>query len=200
MNDKEKNKTHLIEKEKIDYQKEIVKYLNEFDRFLYKVALSVKTKCRRLEVEDVKQQIILVILSNYKKFNNDKTIKYSSYLSQIAINAANNIVRRYWQEKNRINVSYVSLDAFIDEQNYQFVTLLKEDEDSLLYPENYYNINEIERKIVDIKDILSSFERKVFMMYLQGKEINQIASKLKKSSKTIYNALAVIRDKLKEKM
>ena len=183
---------------KLDYNEELIKYLDEYDRFLYKVALSVKNKCRRLEVEDIKQQIILVILTNYNKFDENKDIKYSSYLSQIAINAANNINRRYWQEKNRINISYVSLDAFLEDQKVQFISLLKEDEDSLLYPENYYNVNEIERKIIDLKSNLSSFERKVFVMYLQGKDINQIASRFKKSNKTIYNALAAIRDKLKE--
>ena len=144
---------------KLDYNEELIKYLDEYDRFLYKVALSVKNKCRRLEVEDIKQQIILVILTNYNKFDENKDIKYSSYLSQIAINAANNINRRYWQEKNRINISYVSLDAFLEEQKVQFISLLKEDEDSLLYPENYYNVNEIERKIIDLKSNLSSFER-----------------------------------------
>lgn len=183
---------------KLDYNEELIKYLDEYDRFLYKVALSVKNKCRRLEVEDIKQQIILVILTNYNKFDENKDIKYSSYLSQIAINAANNINRRYWQEKNRINISCVSLDAFLEDQKVQFISLLKEDEDSLLYPENYYNVNEIERKIIDLKSNLSSFERKVFVMYLQGKDINQIASRFKKSNKTIYNALAAIRDKLKE--
>lgn len=183
---------------KLDYNEELIKYLDEYDRFLYKVALSVKNKCRRLEVEDIKQQIILVILTNYNKFDENKDIKYSSYLSQIAINAASNINRRYWQEKNRINISYVSLDAFLEDQKVQFISLLKEDEDSLLYPENYYNVNEIERKIIDLKSNLSSFERKVFVMYLQGKDINQIASRFKKSNKTIYNALAAIRDKLKE--
>ena len=142
---------------KIDYNDELIKYLEEYDRFLYKTAISVKNKCRRLEVDDIKQQIILVILTNYKKFDETKDIKFSSYLSQIAINAANNITRRYWQDKNRINISSVSLDAFVDDQKVQFISILKEDEDSLLYPESYYNISEIERKIVDVKSILSSF-------------------------------------------
>ena len=191
-------KEKIYKNKKLDYNEELIKYLDEYDRFLYKVALSVKNKCRRLEVEDIKQQIILVILTNYNKFDETKDIKYSSYLSQIAINAANNINRRYWQEKNRVNISYVSLDAFLEDQKVQFISLLKEDEDSLLYPENYYNVNEIERKIVDLKSMLSSFERKVFVMYLQGKDIEQIAQRFKKSNKTIYNALATIRDKLKE--
>lgn len=194
----ETKKNEIITKN--DYNDELIKYLEEYDRFLYKTAISVKNKCRRLEVDDIKQQIILVILTNYKKFDETKDIKFSSYLSQIAINAANNITRRYWQDKNRINISSVSLDAFVDDQKVQFISILKEDEDSLLYPESYYNISEIERKIVDVKSILSSFEKKVFVMYLQGKDINQIAHRFKKSNKTIYNALAIIREKLKEKI
>jgi RNA polymerase sigma factor (sigma-70 family) len=185
-----------------EYQKEIVNYLTEYDRFLYKVALSVKNKCRKLEVEDIKQQIILVLLMNCENYRSDVNVKNSSYYSRIVINAANNIVKRYWQEKNRINVCCVSLDAFVaDEyQNYQFITLFKEDDDSLLYPANMYTINEFNRKVKNVNTYLSSFERKVFMMYLQGKDINQISAKLKKNRKTIYNALAIVREKIKEEI
>ena len=69
---------------KLDYNEELIKYLDEYDRFLYKVALSVKNKCRRLEVEDIKQQIILVILTNYNKFdeNKDNLIEEDSILGE----------------------------------------------------------------------------------------------------------------------
>ena len=85
-----------------EYQKEIVNYLTEYDRFLYKVALSVKNKCRKLEVEDIKQQIILVLLMNCEKYRSDANVKNSSYYSRIVINAANNIVKRYWQENKEL--------------------------------------------------------------------------------------------------
>ena len=200
--EKDINKINTLEDTDLEYHREIVNYLKEYDRFIYKVALSVKNKCRRLEIEDIKQQLILVILSNGNKYDKLKSENHSSYFSQIAIHAASNIVKRYWQDKNKINVTYVSLDAFIDEDlhNYQFIDLFKEDDDSLLYPENIYNINEFTRKINDADTYLSVFERKVFMMYLQGKDIKQISAKLRKSKKTIYNALAIIREKIKEKM
>lgn len=184
----------------VEYHKEIINYLTDYDRFLHKIALSVKNKCRKLEIEDIKQQIILVLLINGKNYREDISVKNSSYYSRIVINAANNIVKRYWQEKNRINVSCVSLDAYVaDEyQNYQFITLFKEDDDSLLYPVNMYTVNEFNKKVKNVNAFLSSFERKVFMMYLQGKDINQISAKLKKSKKTIYNALAIVREKIKE--
>lgn len=199
---KENKKIVTIENTDLEYHNEIVNYLHEYDRFLYKVALSVKSKCRKLEIEDIKQQIILVLLTNYNKYDKCKNVKNSSYLSRIAINAANNIVKRYWQDKNRINVSCVSLDAYINDQyqNYQFITLFKEDDDSLLYPANIYTVNEFNKKINNANTYLSAFERKVFMMYLQGKDIDQISIKLKKSKKTIYNALAIVREKIKEKM
>ena len=181
-------------------QDEIIEYLKEYDRFLYKVALSVKVKCRRLELEDIKQQLILVILTNYQMFDGTKNVKKSSYFSQIALNAANNMIKKYWQDKNRINITCVSLDAFVDEQNFQYISMFKEEEDSLLYPENMFYVNEIHRKIEESKEYLSSFERKVFSMHLKGKEVNEIAIKLKKSKKTIYNALAAIKEKVKNNM
>ena len=175
----------------------VVKYLQEYDRFLYKIALSVKIKCKRLEIEDIKNEIILVILTNYDKYDDSKCIKYSSYYSQIAINAANNIVRKYWQEKNRINVTCVSLDEYVEEHKFQYITMFKDEDESILYPENMYALSEITRKISDVKSKLNSFEKKVFELHFQGKDVEKIAIKLKKSKKTIYYVLACIKEKIK---
>ena len=49
-------------------------------------------------------------------------------------------------------------------------------------------------------DDLLDFVDNVLFPVLQGKDINQIAHRFKKSNKTIYNALAIIREKLKEKI
>ena len=66
---KDINKINTVEDKDLEYQKEIVNYLKEYDRFLHKIALSVKSKCRRLEIEDIIQQITLVILTNSNKFD-----------------------------------------------------------------------------------------------------------------------------------
>ena len=82
--EKDINKINTLEDTDLEYHREIVNYLKEYDRFIYKVALSVKNKCRRLEIEDIKQQLILVILSNGNKYDKLKSENHSSYFSQIS--------------------------------------------------------------------------------------------------------------------
>jgi DNA-binding NarL/FixJ family response regulator len=47
------------------------------------------------------------------------------------------------------------------------------------------------------KSVLSAFEKKVLKLYMEGLDVNSIAAKLKRSKKTIYNAIASIREKIK---
>ena len=182
----------------------VIEYINKYDRFITKIAFSVNRKCKRLEVEDVKQQIILMLLTYSDNYSNDKYQNVNAtYFSQVAINAARNIVRKYWQEKNKVNVECLSLDAFLYEgsdNDFTFLSLIKEQESSFLYPDNYVKKVEFENTIKDVKNHLSEFERKVFILYLDGKSIEYIANKLKRSKKTIYNALSVVKEKVKEKL
>ena len=101
----------------------------------------------------------------------------------------------------KLNDDYLSI-CKKEDLSKEFLVTLGENVEAIRPEYDFFTtfseLNEIERKIVDLKSMLSSFERKVFVMYLQGKDIEQIAQRFKKSNKTIYNALATIRDKLKE--
>lgn len=179
----------------------VMNYIEKFDRFLTKLAYTVHRKCERLDVEDVKQQIILKLLVCAKKYDENKDKSNTRYFSQIAINCSNTIIRTYWQTKNKPNVECVSLDATImHDEDAEFITLIKDDENSFLYPVNYYIKSLFEDNLHVVKEGLSAFEKKVLSFYLKGEDIETIAKKLRKSKKTIYNALKIIRDKIKDFM
>lgn len=181
----------------------LLEYIKYYDRFIMKTVLTIKRKCKKLECDDIKQQIYLILLTSCQSVDVSKTEKFSTYFSSVVINAANNIVKKYWQDKNRINVESVSLDAYYIENNEfgsEYITFVKENETSFLSPENYYAKKELEENIFNFKSYLTSFERKVFVLYLKGESIEVISLKLKKSKKTIYNVLSSIKDKIKTKL
>ena len=103
---------------KININEEIIKYLADYDKFLNKISFSISRKCPKLEIEDIKQQLILLLLMHAKSYNCEKDNGLiSTYFSQIVINSANNILRRYWQIKNRVYIESVSLDNYLNKSH-----------------------------------------------------------------------------------
>lgn len=180
-------------------EEQVVKYIKEYDNFINKVAYSISKKCSKLEFDDVKQQMLLTLFDNCKKFDNSYGAAVSTYFSQIIINSANNIIRKYWQVKNKVNVECVSLDSYIslDQTGDTFHSLVSEDDEEYTNPEKAYMKAEMYDSINRFKSVLSAFEKKVLKLYMEGLDVNSIAAKLKRSKKTIYNAIASIREKIK---
>lgn len=179
----------------------VLEYIKKYERFILKIAYSVHRKCDRIDVEDIKQQIILRLLICAKKYDKNKDKSNTKYFSQIAVNCANTIIRTYWQTKNKANVDCVSLDATVlqDEES-EFIDLIKDDKNSIFNPETYLVKTLIEENLFMIQEGLSPFEKKVLTSYINGEDIKTIAKKYKKSKKTIYNALKSIREKIKNFM
>lgn len=191
----EKEKTEIV-------QKKLLEYIKNYDRFIMKIVLNVKRKCKRLETDDIKQQIYFVLLKSCNKIDLIRTEKMSTYFSSVVINASNNIVRKYWQDNNKVNIESVSLDAICfegnEENSQSYISFVRDDSDSFYSPVNYYQRNEFEDKLTKLKNSLSGLERKVFVLYLKGETIENISSKFKKSKKTIYNILSLIKEKIKK--
>lgn len=187
---------------KADINQRIVDYIKAYDNFLNKIAYGVKRKCQKLEFEDIKQQIILSLFTNTNTFDSSRESSANTYFSQVAMNSANNIVKRYWKIKNRVNVECVSLDAFIkeDESSDLFLDLMNEENESLYNPENYFLHNELVEQLDFALNTLSTFERKVFYLYMDGCSVSEISLKVKKSKRNIYNTLRIIKNKIKSFM
>ena len=93
-----------IENENKENESYVLVFIKKYDNLINKVSYKVKTKCSKLEFDDVKQQIILVLLSNVKMFDASKNAAPSTYFTKIVFNAASNIVKKYWQIKNKANI------------------------------------------------------------------------------------------------
>ena len=179
---------------------EIIEYISKFDQFINKIAYNVVKKCPKLEHEDVKQQLLLVLLQSNLHYDFDKNTKNSTYYSQILINSSFNIIRKYWQTKNKIYTEAVSLDAYIDEQEGKstFMNLVSESEDSYLNPRTHVKVKEMEDYLQTLIKKFNKTEKKIFDLYSDGLSVNEISKKMKISKKSVYNALTTIKEKLKK--
>jgi RNA polymerase sigma factor (sigma-70 family) len=180
-------------------ENKVIKYIKDYDNFINKVAYNISKKCIKLEFEDVKQQMLLTLFDNCKKYDSSNPAAESTYFSQIIINSANNILKKYWQVKNKVNVECVSLDSFISVENTDkcFHDLVCENDEEYTNPEKAYEKNELLDSISKLKDKLSGFEKRVFKLYIEGHDVNTIAIRLRRSKKTIYNTIASFKEKMK---
>ncbi len=193
---------NIDEENKKDVRNLLMTYLKKYDQFLNKIAISVKRKCAKLEFEDIKQQIILALFSNTKTFNIDLYPSANTYFSQVALNAGSNIIKCYWQLKNKANVECLSLDAYIRDEDteYPLSEIFADNKNSDLNPENYYLNNTLISKLDKIIQSMRPLEKQIFILFMKGLSIEEIANRLKKSKKTIYNFIRLIKLKLKEKI
>lgn len=184
------------------YTELVLNYIKEYDRFLSKIAYEVKTKCPKEEFEDIKQQLIYILFKKKENVRMDLQHMKNSYFSQIAINTAKNYIRTYWEQKNRVHAESISLDSFInynsEGNDKRFIEYIAEDDDGYYNPEQYYLNNEALSNLKQFASLLTSFEKKVFYLFLDGDTILTISIKCQKSKKTIYNALSRIKDKAKD--
>lgn len=191
-----------IENEKENYVKNLItQYIQEYDGFIYKVSFNVFHKCPRLELEDIRQQLILSLLVNAKNFDLEKELTKNTYFSYVILTAASTIIKKYWQLKNKINIELVSLDAKIDEATSEdsFNDIVCDGENGYYSPISYYEEREAVKIINETIANFTSLEKKIFNYYMAGYSVDVISKLVKKSRKTIYNVLSSIRETIKNK-
>ena len=52
----------------VTIEDKVIKYIKDYDNFINKVAYNISKKCVKLEFEDVKQQMLLTLIDNCKKY------------------------------------------------------------------------------------------------------------------------------------
>lgn len=178
----------------------IIDYIKKYEQFINKVAFNVIKKCPKLEHEDVKQQLFLALFQSNINYDQEKKTKNSTYYSQILINSSFNIIRKYWQPKNKVYAESVSLDAYIDdlECTNTFLSMVSESEDSYLNPQTYVNMVELQEFVDVVITKFNKKEKKIFDYYINGMNVSDIAKKTKISKKSVYNTLTAIKEKVKK--
>lgn len=184
------------------------KAINElFDK--YKIL--VKSICRKYflincEESDLIQEGMIGLLKAYRSYQVSFNIPFSTY-AQICIKRQilsafiknnrqkNQMLNTYFSISNQGKILLSNLnedeEKTEEESGFYIVSNSLSPEESVLYKEK---IKEVEKKV---NDLLSSFEKEVLKYYVLGLNYVEIANILKKTPKSIDNALSRIKIKLR---
>lgn len=123
--------------------------------------------------EDLYQECRIVLYKAAKRYNNSKCVKFSTYANACIKNYLASFFRKYGGEE-----AYASLDDIPENE---------------LSSYDAYDFSDFDNMF----EILTSFERQVFLMYIEQKSYKHIAEILNKNVKSINNAVCRIKNKLK---
>jgi RNA polymerase sporulation-specific sigma factor len=123
--------------------------------------------------EDLYQECRIVLYKAAKRYDSLKNVKFSTYANACIKNYLASFFRKYGEAE-----THASLEDIPENELSSF---------------DVYDFSEFD----DMFEILTSFERQVFLMYIERKSYKHIAEILNKNVKSIDNAVFRIKNKLK---
>lgn len=141
--------------------------------------------------EDLIQEGMLGLLSAVRHYDPAKDVKFRTYAEYCIRRRIYNAIKSASRFKHNPLNDYVSLESpGIDESNPQGSFHLRDPEEFVIAKER---VDEITNSLYGS---LSRLEEKVLGLYLEGLSYEEMASKLKKTPKSVDNAVQRIRRKL----
>ena len=148
--------------------------------------------------EDVMQEGMIGIFKAVKSFEEGKNASFKTFASLCVNRQIISAIKMASRNKHIPLNNSISLDvpANDKEESEAMENMLASSEES---PEELMLVRDmIEQIIINTPQFLSSFEQKVWSMYLTGKNYNVIAEELDKSPKSIDNAIQRIKRKVEK--
>jgi RNA polymerase sporulation-specific sigma factor len=175
-------------------------YALEYMIFKYKNFVRAKAKSYFLigaDREDVIQEGMIGLYKAIRDFNGDKLSTFKAFAELCITRQMITAVKTATRQKHIPLNSYVSLDKpiFDEESDRTLMDVVCGsrglDPEQLLI--NQEKFEDIEGKMTEV---LSDLERKVLMLYLDGRSYQEISADLKRHVKSIDNALQRVKRKL----
>lgn len=149
-----------------------------------------------MDYNDLYQEGLIALNEAINKYKEQKNIKFASFASICIERKMVSLVRMASRKKHSILNDSYSLDYKKEDASESFVNLLQSNKDSiediLITKESTINI------INKINTSLSSLEKKVYELRLNGYSYEMIAKEMGKTPKSIERTLDRIRNKLKD--
>ena len=148
--------------------------------------------------EDLIQEGMLGLLSAIRKYDCSGTASFKTYAEQCIQNRIISAIETAARFKHMPLNEGVSFELLEDVQSSGFHGQVKD----VFMRQTEDRVIEKERKeelIIDKQNLLSGFEKQVLKMYLDGHSYKEIAVQLKKTEKSIDNAVQRIRKKFAQK-
>ncbi len=192
-------------------QDEVLNFLDQFkngdeqaiEQLLEAFKPMVKSICRGYflldgDEEDLIQEGMIGLYKAIQTYSEDKKASFQTFAYICVLRQVQMAVRASLRKKQtNLNSSLPITDQgmiVVDEASGLGIYLLSEE----LNPEESLIENEQKQELTKkIKAVLSDFEFKVFSFYLKGFSANDIAAKTGKDAKSISNAIARTKDKLR---
>lgn len=147
--------------------------------------------------EDIIQEGMIGLYKAIRDFKGDKLTSFKSFAELCVTRQIITAIKTATRQKHIPLNSYVSLNKPIFDEDSDRTLLdilsgikITDPEELMINQEEYIDI---EKKM---GEILSGLERKVLMLYLEGKSYQEIAEELRRHVKSIDNALQRVKRKL----
>lgn len=150
--------------------------------------------------EDIVQEGMIGLYKAIRDFNPEKLASFRAFAELCVTRQIITAIKAATRQKHIPLNSYVSLNKPLYDEGPEkaMMDMVSRDrsvvnpEDLFIGKEYYSNIGE------QINELLSQFEKKVLLLYLEGKSYQEIAEQLKKHVKSIDNALQRVKKKLEK--
>ncbi len=178
-----------------DGEMAIIDYIME----KYKFMVRKKAKAMFLlggENDDLIQEGMIGLFKAIRDYDLEKDASFSTFADLCVSRQMYTAIKNSQRQKHMPLNSYVSIyDEESEQPLIEQIQPLKENNPEELFLDKEY-LAQVEQ---ELKRNLSDFERRVLDLHLQGEDYNRIAQLLKKSSKSVDNALQRIKGKLKKR-
>ena len=175
---------------------------NALDYLITKYRLFVKVKARSYfligaDKEDIIQEGMIGLYKAIRDFKGDKLASFRAFAELCITRQIITAIKTATRQKHIPLNSYVSLDKPIYDEDSER-TLMDVITSPLTDNPEHLMINreEYSRLEGQMSEVLSELEQQVLVLYLEGRSYNEISSLLKRSTKSIDNALQRIKRKL----
>lgn len=167
----------------------------------YKVLVEKKAKSYFLigaGRDDIVQEGMIGLFKAIRDFKEDKTASFYSFADLCITRQMISAVKASTRQKHQPLNSYISLNKpAYEEENDKISLLDRMPSDKVINPEDLF-IGQEKLGIIEheLSERLSSLEKKVIQLYIDGKSYVEIAKLLKRPIKSIDNALQRIKKKV----
>ena len=175
---------------------------NALDYLITKYRLFVKVKARSYfligaDKEDIIQEGMIGLYKAIRDFKGDKLASFRAFAELCITRQIITAIKTATRQKHIPLNSYVSLDKPIYDEDSER-TLMDVITSPLTDNPEHLMINreEYSRLEGQMSEVLSELEQQVLVLYLEGRSYNEISGLLKRSTKSIDNALQRIKRKL----
>jgi len=149
--------------------------------------------------EDIVQEGMIGLYKAIRDFRTEKLTSFRAFADLCITRQIITAIKNATRQKHIPLNSYISLDKplFDDESDRTMLELFNDRDNDIANPEqmiiNKEEFTGIEEKM---EELLSELERKVLMLYLDGRTYSEIAEDLNRHVKSIDNALQRVKRKL----